>query len=193
MDIRYIIPDHRIRLVMSNHKHHIVPKYKCKELGLTTSYKIDGTEFYFKENMVEVTREQHALIHWGYWCNDLSPLLEICNPPQWVINMIPLEDVRDSGAAGVIALGEIEQIDISGENNPNFKDGRLTGWRKNKDLRKPWTKDYYQINKEKIDNRQKDYRNNPETRHIRLATQKRYRDKKKVERQGQGTLEQFIE
>mgnify|MGYP000459826471 CR=1 FL=1 len=100
MDIRYIIPDHRTRLVMSNHKHHIVPKYKCKELGLTTSYKIDGTEFYFKENMVEVTREQHALIHWGYWCNDLSPLLEICNPPQWVIDMIPLEDVRDSGAAG---------------------------------------------------------------------------------------------
>ena len=51
------------------HKHHIVPTYKCIELGLTTSYKIGGKEFYFKENMVEVPREHHALIHWGYWCN----------------------------------------------------------------------------------------------------------------------------
>ena len=70
--------------------------------------------------MVEVTREQHALIHWGYWCNDLKPLLEVCNPPQWVIDMIPLEDVRDSGAASYIALGEIEQIDMSGENHPMY-------------------------------------------------------------------------
>ena len=111
--------------IMSNHNHHIVPTYKCIELGLSTSYKVDGIEFYFKENMVEVTREQHALIHWGYWCNDLKPLLEVCNPPQWVIDMIPLEDVRDSGAAGVIALGEIEQIDLSGENHPMWIDGRF--------------------------------------------------------------------
>ena len=108
---------------MSNHKHHIVPIYKCKELGLTTSYKIDGIEFYFKENMVEVPREQHALIHWGYKCKDLKPLLEVCNPPQWVIDMIPLGDVRDSAAASYLAQGEIEQIDMSGENNPMWKGG----------------------------------------------------------------------
>ena len=102
------------------HKHHIVPTYKCIELGLTTSYKIDGKEFYFKENMVEVPREQHANIHWGYWCNDLKPLLEVCNPPKWIIDMIPLGNVRDSGAASIIALGEIDGIDQSGENNPMF-------------------------------------------------------------------------
>ena len=105
------------------HKHHIVPTYKCIELGLTTSYKIGGKEFYFKENMVEVPREQHALIHWGYKCKDLKPLLEVCNPPQWVIDMIPLGDNRDVAAASIIALGEIEQIDMSGENNPMWKGG----------------------------------------------------------------------
>ena len=96
------------------HKHHIVPKYKCKELGIDPD---------FDENMVKVSREQHALIHWGYKCNDLKPLLEVCNPPQWVIDMIPLGDNRDSISASYIALGEIEQIDISGGNNPNWKGG----------------------------------------------------------------------
>jgi len=222
---------------MSNHKHHIVPIYKCKELGLTTSYKIDGREFYFKENMVEVTREQHALIHWGYWCNDLSPLLEICNPSQWVIDMIPLEDVRDSGAASVISLGEIEQIDISGENHPNWKGGisvndpvaynRVYGRKRNqtperkewmkeytkklrqtpkyKAWKKKWSKEYYlknklEINAKKKQYRQtperkeymKEYRQKPEVKEYHKAYQKEYRLQKKLERQGQGTLDQFI-
>ena len=111
---------------MKNHNHHIVPIYKCIELGLTTSYKVDGIEFYFKENMVEVTREQHALIHWGYWCNDLKPLLEVCDPPQHVMDMIPLGDNRDMWAAQVNAMGEIDGIDQSGENNPNWKGGIYT-------------------------------------------------------------------
>ena len=62
------------------HKHHIIPKYKCKELGIDPD---------FDDNLVDVTRKQHALIHWGYKCNDISPLLEVCNPPQYVIDMIP--------------------------------------------------------------------------------------------------------
>jgi len=103
------------------HKHHIVPTYKCIELGLTTSYKIGGKEFYFKENMVEVPREQHALIHWGYKCKDLKPLLEVCNPPQWVIDMIPLGDIRDEGAASGLARGEIEGIEpLSGNDHPQY-------------------------------------------------------------------------
>jgi len=135
---------------MSNHKHHIVPKYKCEELGLTTSYKIDGIEFYFKENMVEVPREQHALIHWGYKCNDLKPLLEVCNPPQWVIDMIPLGDNRDVGAAAIIALGEIEQIDMSGENNPSYKHGKAIGLRNNPKLRCDYQKQYAQTPEGKL-------------------------------------------
>jgi len=116
------------------HKHHIVPDYWCKskegqlklkELGLTTSYKVDGKEFYFKENLVRIPRKQHALIHWGYYCGDLSLLLEMCNPPQWVLDMIPLGNNKDAGAAQYIALGEIEGIDSYNQlsNNPNWKGG----------------------------------------------------------------------
>jgi len=108
---------------MSNHKHHIIPIYKCIELGLTTSYKVDGIEFYFKENCLPTTRLVHADIHWGYYCGDLSTLLEHCNPPQWVIDMIPLGDNRDMWAAQLLAEGEIDGIDTSGENNPRWKGG----------------------------------------------------------------------
>ena len=107
---------------MKLHKHHIIPRYKCKELGIEPD---------FDDNLVDVTREQHALIHWGYKCNDLSPLLEVCNPSQNIIDMIPLGDNRDSGAASILALGEIEGIDTSGKNHPQwgkksnfYKDGR---------------------------------------------------------------------
>ena len=168
---------------MSNQKHHIVPIYKCIELGLTTSYKVDGIEFYFKENMVEVTRLVHANIHWGYWCNDLKPLLEVCDPPQWVIDMIPLEDVRDSGAAGVIALGEIEQIDMSGENNPNYKDGSSVGKHHDPEIRRKWDRWWQPINRTK---NIKKYRAQEKIR------SQRYRDKKKAEAQGVGKLEGFI-
>ena len=106
-----------------SHKHHIVPVYKCKELGLTTSYKIGRNEFYFKENMVEVSRLDHAYIHNGYGNSNLEPLLKVCNPPQWVIDMIPLGDKRDRACAVVLAKGEIDGIDTSGENNPMWKGG----------------------------------------------------------------------
>ena len=129
-------------------KHHIVPTYRCKELGLTTSYKIASKEFYFKENMVEVTRHQHALIHWGYWTNDLKPLLEVCNPPQWVIDMIPIGDKRDSGAAVYTARGEIEQINMSGENNPMWKGGISLGDNL-KEYKKKQNKAYQQTPKAK--------------------------------------------
>ena len=101
---------------MKRHKHHIIPRYKCKELGIEPD---------FDDNLVDVTREQHALIHWGYKCNDLSPLLEVCNPPQNIIDMIPLGDNRDSGAAALLARGEIDGIDVSGKNHPMWKGGRV--------------------------------------------------------------------
>jgi len=191
--------------MMSNHKHHIIPIYKCIELGLTTSYKVGGIEFYFKENMVEVTREQHALIHWGYWCNDLKPLLEVCNPPQWVIDMIPLEDVRDSGAAGVIALGEIEQIDQSGENSPRWIDGRkcndpvayMKEYMKEyqqtpeyKAYKKEYDKEYQQTPKYKTYDKKR--KATPEYRAYQKEYMKEYRARKKAERQGEGTLKEFI-
>ena len=193
------------------HKHHIVPKYKCIELGLTTSYKIDGKEFYFKENMVEVPREQHALIHWGYKCKDLKPLLEVCNPPQWVIDMIPLGDNRDVAAASIIALGEIEQIDMSGENSRLWKGGI---WVNDPvAYMKAYNKAYSQTPKHKAYEKkrqstpeykaqQKAYQQTPEYKEYHKAykqtpkykaQQKAYRLRKKLEKQQeQGTLKQFI-
>ena len=167
------------------HKHHIVPKYKCIELGLTTSYKIDGIEFYFKENMVEVSREQHALIHWGYKCNDLKPLLEVCNPPQWVIDMIPLGDNRDSLSASYLAQGEIEQIDVSGENHPAWKGGV---WANDPvAYNKAYNKEYQQTPKYKAYDKKR--QQTPEYK----AKKNAYYLRKKLEKQqGQGTLEQFI-
>ena len=120
--------------------HHIVPDYICKELGLTTSYKVRCgkhkrlVEFYFKENHVLVTRLKHAEIHWGYRCKDLSHLLEVCNPPQYVLDMIPLGDVRDVGAAKLLARGEIDGIDSSGENNANW--GNPTNFKHSEETKK---------------------------------------------------------
>ncbi len=74
----------------------------------------------FEDNYAYATREQHALIHWGYYCNDLKPLLEVCNPPQEIIGLIPIGDKRDIWAAQINARGEIDGIDISGENHPMY-------------------------------------------------------------------------
>jgi hypothetical protein len=156
---------------MKPHKHHIIPRYKCKKLGIEPD---------FDDNLVDVTREQHALIHWGYKCNDLSPLLEVCNPPQNIIDMIPLGDNRDSGAAVLLAEGEIDGIDNSGENNPNYRHGKAIGASKDKTIRKKNDKErnavYHAKNRDKECKRMKDYY---------------YRTKLKKQ-QGVGTLEKFL-
>ena len=193
------------------HKHHIIPIYRCKELKLTTSYKVDGKEFYFKENLVKIPREQHALIHWGYWCKDLSPLLEHCNPPQWVIDMIPLGDKRDSGAAGVIALGEIDGIDMSGENHPRFgkkhtpetkqkiceakiTHGRSVGAKKDPKIKASYYKENYanmppEEKEELLREQRKEYakKTADKTDWVRGPY------KKKTDRGGEGTLDAFFE
>ena len=90
---------------MSKHKHHIIPRYKCKELGIDPD---------FPENIVEVTRLDHALIHWGYKCDDLEPLFKYVRPSQEIIDLIPRGDDRDVGAAVILAEGEIE-VEIEGK------------------------------------------------------------------------------
>ena len=130
-----------------------------RELCLTTSYKVDGKEFYFKENIAEVTREQHALIHWGYFCDDLEPLFEYVRPSQEIIDLIPRGDNRDVGGAVLNARGEIDKIDMSGENNPmwgvrgenapNYKHGKLLSYRDNPEIKSVYDKEHYQLNREK--------------------------------------------
>ena len=95
---------------MSKHKHHIIPRYRCKELGIDPD---------FDENIVEVDRLDHARIHWGYQCDDLEPLFEYITPAQWIIDLIPRGDNRDVGAA-IIALGEIDGVDNIGKNHPMY-------------------------------------------------------------------------
>jgi hypothetical protein len=96
---------------MGKHKHHIIPVYHCKELGIDPD---------FDENIVEVDRLDHARIHWGYKCDDLEPLFEYITPAQWIIDLIPRGDSRDVGAAVLTAKGELDEIDMSGENNPMY-------------------------------------------------------------------------
>ena len=173
---------------MIPHKHHIIPRYKCKELGIEPD---------FDDNLVDVTREQHALIHWGYKCNDLSPLLEVCNPPQNIIDMIPLGDNRDSGAASILALGEIDGVDTFGENNPNWKGGISLDSKA------------YEETPERIASRRKrqstpEYKKKARISNIRFeetpkrrAYKKKYdaerRTRKKLEKQqGVSTLEKFL-
>jgi hypothetical protein len=93
---------------MGKHKHHIIPDYKCKELGMTPGYKVDDVEFYFKENMLRVDMLDHARIHWGYFCDDLEPLFEYITPAQWIIDLIPRGDNRDVGAYRLLNIGNSE-------------------------------------------------------------------------------------
>ena len=192
-------------------KHHIVPIYKCKELGLTTSYKIGWKEFYFKENMVEVSILDHAYIHNGYGNSDLEPLLKVCNPPQWVIDMIPLGDKRDRLAAVILAKGEMDGIDISGENNPRWKGGVWANdpvaWRKayrKTPKYKAQQKAYNDARREtpEYKARQKAYmrvydkkrRETPEYEARKKAYQKAYKLRKKLEKEkGTGDLSAFYE
>ena len=177
---------------MNKQAHHIVPRYRCKELGITTSYKvkINGklVEFYFKENYLpDVEQIDHALIHWGYKCDDLEPLFEYVIPPQWIIDLIPRGDTRDGGAASLIALGEIDKIDMSGENHPRYTHGRsgtkeyhaeITNksyWKdieKNRKKHAVQARERYAKNKDKINRRRRELY-----------------AKKNTETQGEGTLD----
>lgn len=170
------------------HEHHIIPKYKCEELGIDKD---------FTGNTIYLTRLEHAWIHWWMWCNekkDVYDLLEskgvdlegiqMPNSTGCIKNHIPWQDKRDIGATQLCALGEIDGIDTSGENNPMYgrkhteetlkkmsiaKMGKnnvryIDGRTKDKEFKKAWQKEYWQrpeinIKKKTYD---KKYRQTPE-------------------------------
>ena len=73
------------------HNHHIIPKYRCKEIGIHPD---------FEGNVIRLTRLEHAEAHYHRWLKHKDP--------------------RDLGAAQLIALGEIDGIDFSGKNHPRY-------------------------------------------------------------------------
>jgi hypothetical protein len=103
---------------MVEHKHHIIQRYKCKLLGINCDHP---------DNIVFVPRETHARIHWGYFSNDISPLLECCTPPKWILDNIELGNAYDAGAANLITEQYESNYSVNGENNPNFKTGFFVG------------------------------------------------------------------
>ncbi len=142
------------------HKHHIVPKWRCKELGINPD---------FKDNLVEMTRLQHAHVHWGYYNKNLKPLFEVCKPKQYVLDMLKLGNNKDSLSAVYIAQGEIDGMDVKGKNNPTYIDGRVTGkkfenghWN---DIMKKYQKNWFQKWKKE----------NPEKYKARLERHKLYK------------------
>ena len=176
------------------HKHHIIPVYHCKELGIDPD---------FDENIVEVDRLDHARIHWGYKCDDLEPLFEYITPAQWIIDLIPRGDKRDVGAAVITARGEIDGIDMSGENNPSYKHGKTVGkytlpkeqwrkqyneyqneWREETGYKKKWDKDNWEREAER---KRKSWKTWP-SRIKKIED----RIRNKAEKQGESTLEAFL-
>ena len=73
------------------HNHHIIPKYRCEELGIDPDFD--------PLNVIRLTRLEHAQVHYERWLKHKDP--------------------RDLGAAQMLARGEIDEIPImSGENHP---------------------------------------------------------------------------
>jgi hypothetical protein len=74
------------------HNHHIIPKYRCKEMGIDPD---------FEGNTIRLTRLEHADAHYQRWLKHKDP--------------------RDLGAAQLLAEGEIDQLPSpSGKNSPRW-------------------------------------------------------------------------
>ena len=163
---------------MSKHKHHIIPVYHCKELGIDPD---------FDENYVMVERLDHARIHWGYKCDDLEPLFEYITPAQWIIDLIPRGDNRDVGAAVFTAKGELDEIDMSGENNPRWKGGITYDM---KAYKKEHNKAYKKTPERKAreaERKRKSWRTWPS-----IIKKREELIRKNAETQGEGTLDPFL-
>ena len=194
--------DEKLELIESVlESHHIVPAYKCKELGLTTSYKVDGDEYYFKENcLYKIPKKDHALIHWGYYNNDLKPLFKYVKPEQWVIDLIPIGDYRDGFSGQYIGLGVIDEIvPLSGKEHPSYKHGNLAGERYDPKIRSAYQAG--QRKKPGFSEQRKawdeNWRNSPKGKAYNSNYDKKARAKisakEKLERYGEAKLDAFFE
>ena len=161
-------------IMKSPHKHHIIPKYHCEELGIDPD---------FDDNFVTIERDEHAQIHWEYYNGGYETLLKYIKPKPYVLINIPFGDKRDMWAASINAKGEIDGIDMSGENSPLYKHGRaclvthpITG---GKQAPRAYKNQHRAENVERY-------------RELERIRSRRRLAKKKAERQGVGTLDAFL-
>jgi len=92
--------------------HHIIPRFRCKELGIHPDDPVNDT--------VKIPQLDHANIHWELFLGITEKLLFYCTPTQFQLDNLCLKDKRHIGGAQLLALGMIEGIDKSGENNPFY-------------------------------------------------------------------------
>ncbi len=92
--------------------HHIIPRFRCKELGIHPDDPVNDT--------VKIPQLDHANIHWELFLGITEKLLSYCTPTQFQLDNLCLKDKRHIGGAQLLALGMIEGIDKSGENNPFY-------------------------------------------------------------------------
>jgi len=111
------------------HKHHIIPKH------------VGGSDN--PSNLVKLTRLEHAWVHWLMWCDERKDVFNLLESKgvkitKEMIEHIPFKNKNDNGAASVLARGEIDGIDMGGENHPRYIDGRT----KDKEYKRGWQKEY---------------------------------------------------
>ena len=70
------------------HNHHIIPRYRCKEIGIDPE---------FPENLIRLTEQEHAQAHYERW--------------------LRYQRKEDLWAAILLGKGVIEGLDQSGENS----------------------------------------------------------------------------
>jgi len=134
------------------HKHHIIPKHAGGTNDLS--------------NLVELTRLEHSWVHWWMWCNERKDVFNLLESKgvkitKEMIEYMPWHDRNDSGAAGIIGLGEIDGIDQIGKNNANWKGGISLD-----------SKEYDQTSKRKA--QKKSYRDRPEVKARKKKYNKEY-------------------
>ena len=101
------------------------------------------------------------------------------------------------------SLGDPKYVDMSGENHPNWKGGiwlndPVAHWRERNKIRnqtpeyKEYQKEYYLRNREKLLAQKKERLQTPQYKENYRVYMRAWRARKKLERQGTGTLEPFM-
>jgi hypothetical protein len=123
-------------------KHHIIPKFRCKELGIHPDDPLNDT--------VTVPTLVHGNIHWEHKLGEMELLLSYYPTlTQFQLDNLCLGDKRHGHAAQIIAQGLIEGIDTSGENHHMWgrkgKDNPLFGIPRPKEVREKISKSHMGI------------------------------------------------